>query len=238
MEVQLGLLIDEVEGRVAPDTPPLERLATASAVAGRFSELSDALVDHYVDLCRRAGCSWAEIGGSLGVTKQAVQKRFTPRTLEEPLGWGRYTPRARRVVAEHAPGAARALGHGWVGTEHVLLGLYDEAEGLAAVTLVRLGAPRDAVVAAVEARLPRGEAPGGPFTPNAWAAVEGATRQALGLGHNYVGTEHQLLALLAGDTKGVAPDVLAELGVDHDGARAVVVELLSGYVGKVPGAYT
>ena len=233
-EVTLRLLIDDVEAR-SPGAAPIERLATASATAGELTELSDALVSHFVDLCRQEGCSWAEIGGSLGVTRQAVQKRFTPRTDQEPLGWGRYTPRARRVVAEHAPAAARGLGHGWVGTEHLLLALYDEGEGVAAVTLERLGASREAVAAAVVAKVPPGAAPGGPFTPKAWDAVEGATRQALGLGHNYVGTEHQLLSLLAG-TGGVAADVLVDLDVHHEAVRATVVELLSGYGQPASGA--
>jgi hypothetical protein len=171
--VTLSTLIDDVVAR-APSGQPLDLLATASATAADLDEASDALVSHFVDRCRRAGLSWSEIGGSLGVTKQAVQKRFTPPDDREPDGWSRYTPRAKRVVSDHAPAASRMLGHGWTGTEHLLLGLFGEPEGLAAVALQRQGVTGEAAVVAVRERLGVGAAPdGGPFTPRAWRAREG-----------------------------------------------------------------
>src|SRR5690349_3987817 len=103
----------------APSDAPLARLATASAVAGELAETGDALVGHFVDSCRAAGHTWAEISDSLGVTRQAAHKRYSaiPRDLE------RWTPRARQVL-EHAISTAVAFGHAYVGTEHLLLGLF------------------------------------------------------------------------------------------------------------------
>lgn len=223
----LSSLIDDVEAR-APSEEPLDLLSTASATAGELGELSDALLSHYVDRCRRSGLSWAEIGTGLGVTKQAVQKRFTPREGQQPGWWGRATGRAQKLVTDAAPTAARGLGHGWVGTEHLLLGLLSDPQCLAAVALERQGVTEEAVAAAVGDRLGKGTAPdAGPFTPRAWAALEAAPRHALGLGHNYIGTEHVLLALLGG-VGGVAAEVLTDLGVTAATARASVVQLLRG----------
>ena len=125
----LDELITEVR-TTAPSDEPLVLLETAALSAQRLGELSDAMLSHYVDRARRAGHSWAEIGGALGVTKQAVQKRFTVERAE-PAGWDRYTERAKRLVQEHVPAAAESLGHSWIGTEHLLLGFYAEPEALA-----------------------------------------------------------------------------------------------------------
>src|SRR6187200_456355 len=122
----LDELISEVRN-TAPGPEPLVLLETAALHAQQLGELSDAMLSHYVDQARRAGHSWAQIGGALGVTKQAVQKRFTVERTE-PAGWDRYTERARRLVWEHAPAAAESLGHSWIGTEHLLLGFYAEPD--------------------------------------------------------------------------------------------------------------
>src|SRR5688500_13706671 len=117
----------------AASTDPLARLATASAMAAELTETSDALVGHFVDQCRSAGHTWAEISDALGVTKQAAHKRYSvvPRDL------GRFTTRARAVIT-HAVDAARGLGHGYVGTEHLLLGLFPPG-GIAAELLTESG---------------------------------------------------------------------------------------------------
>jgi len=223
MTTTLSSLIDDVQAR-APSDEPLDLLATASAGVAELNDVTDALLAHFVDRCRRAGHSWAEIGGSLGVTKQAVQKRFTA-ARSNPAGWDRWTPRAKRVVAELAPAAAEELGHvDFIGTEHLLVAIIDEGGGVAAVVLRDFDVARDAVVAGVAERVPPGTGRGG-YTPRAWSVLTNCIQQALELGHNYVGTEHLLLALL-GDTGGVANDVLAGLGVDHAKAKAKVVALL------------
>ena len=129
MATTLSALIEDVKA-TAPSRAPLDLLATASSNASEMNDLTDAMLSYFVDRCRFAGHSWAEIGVALGVTKQAVQKRFNH--AEMPPMWERVTPRARRVVELHAPAAALELGHNFVGTEHILLGLYDEAGGIAA----------------------------------------------------------------------------------------------------------
>ena len=155
-----------------------------------------------------APVTWGRDRRRLGVTKQAVQKRFTGERTE-PVGWERYTERARRLVQEHAPAAAASLGHGWIGTEHLLLGFYAEPEALAPRILLGFGLDRDRVLAGIGARIDNAFSGRGPLTPRAWAALASATREAVMLGHNYVGTEHQLLALLSG-VGGVAAEILGE----------------------------
>lgn len=228
MPPTLSALIEEVE-QTAPSDAPLDLLATASSNADELTDLTDSLLSHFVDRCRRAGHSWAEIGGSLGVTRQAVQQRFNGQK-RELKGSDRFTDRALKVVNVHAPAAARDLGHAYIGTEHILLAQWGEPESVAVLALERMEVSREAVVAAIEAFTPRGEVaePTGGFTPRAWVALGNTVGEALGLGHNYVGTEHMLLALLGG-VGGMAAEILGEMGVDHTRARAEVVELLSGY---------
>jgi Clp amino terminal domain, pathogenicity island component len=230
MALTLGVLIEDVEA-TAPTREPLDLLATASASVQIIDELTDAMLSHFVDRCRRAGHSWAEIGAALGVTKQAVQKRFTAAP-HEPLGIDRFTPRASRLVQVHAPAAAAMFGHSWIGTEHLLLGFYAEPEALAPVILITdFRLDRDKVVAAIDARTERGEATERTFTPRAWAAIQSCTREALMLGHNYIGTEHQLLALLSG-VGGMAADILADANITRDRVTPKVIERLAAYIQK------
>jgi ATP-dependent Clp protease ATP-binding subunit ClpA len=228
----LGSLIEEVES-AAPSHEPLDLLATASATVQTINELTDSVLSHFVDRCRRAGHSWAEIGTALGVTKQAVQKRFTSEPSPPP-SWDRFTPRAVRVIEQHAPAAATELGHNYIGTEHLLLGLHGEPEGIAARILVSLGLDRPRVVSAIEARVERASnapdpnGPGG-FTPRAWAAIASCVHEALMMGHNYIGTEHQLLALMGG-VGGMGAEILADAGIERDKVRAEVVKRLAGVI--------
>jgi ATP-dependent Clp protease ATP-binding subunit ClpA len=228
MPPTLSTLIEEVE-ETAPSAAPLDLLATASSNVEELTDRTDALLSHFVDRCRRAGHSWAEIGQSLGVTRQAVQQRFTGQK-REPKGYERFTARARRVLEEHTPAASKELGHIYSGTEHVLLGLWGEPEGVAVVALEQLGVTRDSVRSAILELTPQGTAddPVGGFTPRAWVAMGNTVGEAVNLGHNYVGTEHLLLALLGG-VGGMGAAILQGLGVDHDRAQAQVIELLSGY---------
>jgi ATP-dependent Clp protease ATP-binding subunit ClpA len=145
----------------------------------------------------------------------------------------RFTDRARRVVVL-AQEEARMLNHNYIGTEHLLLGLVHEGEGVAARALESVGVSLNAVRQQVEEIIGQGEqAPTGhiPFTPRAKKVIELAGREANDLGHNYVGTEHLLLGLIR-EGDGVAAQTLAKLGVDLAGVRLQVVDLLHGRAGS------
>ncbi len=221
---------------------PLDRLAAAARARDELDELTEALLDHFVEEARQAGCSWSQIGSALGVSKQAAQQRHTTTesVARRLLSWipqqrrggrgmffRRFTDRARASVV-HAQDAARRLGHNYIGTEHVLLGIFAEPESVAAKALVLMGVTGDDVEAAVVEVIGRGqETVQGhiPFTPRAKKVLELSLREALALGHNYIGTEHMLLGL-AREEKGVAATVLAARGVDYDRVRQVIVGIL------------
>ena len=147
----------------------------------------------------------------------------------------RFTDRARRVVVL-AQEEARMLNHNYIGTEHILLGLIHEGEGVAAKALESLEISLEAVRAQVEEIIGQGQqAPSGhiPFTPRAKKVLELSLREALQLGHNYIGTEHILLGLIR-EGEGVAAQVLVKLGADLNRVRQQVIQLLQGYQGKEP----
>ncbi|MEY3277872.1 MAG: hypothetical protein RLZZ426_358 [Actinomycetota bacterium] len=149
----------------------------------------------------------------------------------------RFTDRARRVVVL-AQEEARMLNHNYIGTEHILLGLIHEGEGVAAKALESLNISLEAVRSQVEETIGQGQtAPSGhiPFTPRAKKVLELSLREALQLGHNYIGTEHILLGLIR-EGEGVAAKVLEKLGADLNRVRQTVIQLLSGYQGKEPAA--
>ncbi|PDP85994.1 NDP-hexose 4-ketoreductase [Glycomyces fuscus] len=149
----------------------------------------------------------------------------------------RFTDRARRVVVL-AQEEARMLNHNYIGTEHILLGLIHEGEGVAAKALESLGISLEAVRQQVEEIIGQGQqAPSGhiPFTPRAKKVLELSLREALQLGHNYIGTEHILLGLIR-EGEGVAAQVLVKLGADLNRVRQQVIQLLHGYQGKEPQA--
>src|SRR5213594_2931910 len=148
----------------------------------------------------------------------------------------RFTDRARRVVVL-AQQEARMLDHNYIGTEHILLGLIHEGEGVAAQALTTMGIGLDAVRGQVEQIIGQGQAaPTGhiPFTPRAKKVLELSLREALQLGHNYIGTEHILLGLIR-EGEGVAAQVLQKLGADLNRVRQQVIQLLQGYAGKGEG---
>jgi ATP-dependent Clp protease ATP-binding subunit ClpC len=147
----------------------------------------------------------------------------------------RFTDRARRVVVL-AQEEARMLNHNYIGTEHILLGLIHEGEGVAAKTLESLGISLETVRQQVEEIIGQGQhAPSGhiPFTPRAKKVLELSLRESLQLGHNYIGTEHILLALLR-EGEGIAAQILVKLGADLNRVRQQVIQLLHGYPGKRP----
>ena len=154
MTIALDSLIKDVEKR-SPSKEPLDLLATASATAVELTETTDALLSHFVDRSRRAGHSWSEIGSALGVTKQAVQKRFTPGEARPLPNLGLFTARMRNVVGKHAEKAARELGSHSVGTEAFLLAFW-ESKGLAMQALESLGVTRQKALRGRPRRRARG----------------------------------------------------------------------------------
>src|SRR6202451_3406850 len=148
----------------------------------------------------------------------------------------RFTNQSRRVVVL-APGEARKLDHNYIGTEHILLGLLHEGKGAAAQALTAVGVTLEAGRSQVELIIGRGQdEPSGhiPFTPRAKKSLELSLREALQLGHNYIGTEHILLGLIR-EGEGVAAQVLVKLGADLSRVRQQVIQLLSGYAGGKEG---
>jgi ATP-dependent Clp protease ATP-binding subunit ClpC len=146
----------------------------------------------------------------------------------------RFTDRARRVVVL-AQQEARMLNHNYIGTEHILLALSHEAEGVAAKALESMDISLEAARQQVAEIIGRGQAPVPghiPFTPRAKKVLELAFREAMQLGHNYIGTEHILLGLIR-EGEGVGAEVLQRLGADLNRVRQTVIQILSGYV---PGA--
>ena len=228
LPITLDALIREVEDSAPRDV--LGQLASAATTAGELGELGDSLLGIFVDRCRRDGRSWSEIGASLGVTKQAVQKRFVAPSPTSAPSLQRFTPRARNVLAG-ASTLARDFGHDTCDTEHLLLALFDEPAGIAAVVLAGYGASRDGVETAVLAARPRaashvdGDVP---LTPGADRALELTLAAALQLGHNYIGTEHILLGLLS-EHDGRGAEFLRSYGVDEQGACAAIVQQLTRY---------
>jgi ATP-dependent Clp protease ATP-binding subunit ClpA len=214
--VSLDQLISYVK-TMSPAGGPLENLSDAVGVGADLAEQADGLIGHFVDQARRSGASWSQIGASMGVSKQAAQKRFV--TLWESAEFSRFTQRSRNVLAVAARIAA-ASGADLIDAAHLAAGLLTEPEGLAAKVIHGAGLSDDQVLAAL--RL--GSAGAGAaeeadvaalrrlrFTDVGRAAMRGAVAAAFRMGHNYIGTEHLLLGILNAD--GDAGQVLTGLGL-------------------------
>src|SRR3954466_15376073 len=221
-------LDDLIEGitRVHPD--PLDQLADAVIAPDTPGEAADSLIGHFVDQARRGGASWTDIGRSMGVSKQAAQKRFTARPeagSQGMQGFGRFTPRARNVVVT-AQNEARARSAAEIVPAHLVLGLLAGPQGLAAKAIDAQDVPLAAVHEAALAVLPPAVDPAPqmvPFDAQAREVLETTLAVALRYGHNYVGTEHILLALL----ESPAGALLTGLGVDPAATVAYVEAMLS-----------
>ncbi|MEU0386796.1 Clp protease N-terminal domain-containing protein [Streptomyces chartreusis] len=207
---------------------PLEQLQDAVLAADHLGEVADHLIGHFVDQARRSGASWTDIGKSMGVTRQAAQKRFVPKEsadLDPSQGFNRYTPRARNTVMA-AHNAAKTARNAEGVPEHLVLGLLAEPDGLAAKALVEQGVSLDAVREAATAALPPAveEAPElVPYGQAAKKVLELTFREALRLGHNYIGTEHILLALLEHEN---GEGVLSGLGIGKERTERYVAQAL------------
>lgn len=205
----------------------LDQLSNAVIVADYLGDVADHLIGHFVDQARRSGASWTEIGRSMGVSKQAAQKRFVPKGSEGGLdpsqGFNRFTPRARNAVMA-AHNEARRAGSAQIGPEHLVLGLLSEPEGLATRAIVAQGVSVEAARGAATAALPEPSADAPELVPYggpARKALELTYREALRLGHNYIGTEHVLLALLEHEDGG---GVLAGLGIEKGATEAAIAQ--------------
>ncbi|TDB92617.1 Clp protease N-terminal domain-containing protein [Actinomadura sp. 7K534] len=228
--------LDElINGIKKVHTDALEQLRSAVIAAEHLGEVADHLIGHFVDQARRSGASWTDIGKSMGVTKQAAQKRFVAKGASPDLdpqdGFSRFTPRARNIVVA-SMNEARAAGNDHIGTVHMVLGLLSEPEGLAAKAIVAQDVLLDTVrQAATEALPPEAESVPDliPYDADSKKAMELTFREALRLGHNYIGTEHILLALLEFED---GTGVLSGLGIDKAKVEANITEALSAIVAE------
>jgi hypothetical protein len=220
-----------ITGIEAGTEDPIARVEAAAAVKQQIEAVGDELLDHFVNAARSSGCSWTQIGAALGVTRQAAQQRqggILGRLVDglKSRKFHRFTERARTAVIE-AQTVARERNHRFIGTEHVLAALARDDDSVATKALARFGLTRADVELWLDqpdsAATPvRGHIP---FTANCKKALELALREALTLGHNYIGTEHILLGLRH-TTDGRAAELLAARGVDLETLRTVVVELI------------
>jgi Clp amino terminal domain, pathogenicity island component len=230
--VSLDNLISYVK-TLHPDGGPLDNLSDAVTVSTRLDEQSDALIGHFVDQARRSGAPWSQIGASMGVSKQAAQQRFVARDLlpEEGQPFSRFTMRSRNTLAVAGQIAASA-GADAVEEEHVTVGLVSEPAGLAAKILQGKGITDQQLFAAFGLE-PAGSAADGTTDPvrelqfgdTGTAALQGALKAALRLGHNYIGTEHLLLGVLFAD--GAAAQTLASLGVGVEVVESALADELA-----------
>jgi hypothetical protein len=282
----------------------LTQLATAAVTISDLTSTGDAALGFFVDRARGAGKSWVEISAVLGVSKQAAHKRFADSWTARPA-FERFTQRARSVVRAAAD-IARERNHNFVGTEHLLLGMFAQPEGIAAKVLVKHGITEDVVRQAVDIRSPAADpaaepkgstaeptterkgsaaeptaesksssaepnspsaepaaepktasadpdsppavaaaeskrasaepiaepktagAEDAPYTRRAAHVLQGAVSEALTLGHNYVGTEHLLLAFYR-DSAGIATKILLEQGLDEAAAWTDIRALLEDF---------
>src|ERR1700722_7607712 len=228
--VRLDDLIDAIK---TVHDEPLEQLTDAVIAADALGDIADHLIGHFVDQARKSGASWTDIGKCMGVTKQAAQKRFVPKlpndagALDPNGGFVRFTPRARNVIVV-AQNKAHEAGNNEIHTAHLLLALFAEPEGLAAKLLASQGVDAKAVAGTVHLP-PRGQDVPAliPFSSQAKKVLELTFRQALRLGHNYIGTEHILLALLEAEAD---DGPLHGLGVDMDRTGSEIVSILESLI--------
>jgi hypothetical protein len=234
--VPLDNLIAYVKG-LHPDGGPLENVSDAFTVSTQLDDQADALIGYFVDQARRSGLSWSQIGGAMGVTKQAAQKRFVPSASrigdmmpESAKPFSRFTARAARTLAA----AGKLAAPGPMSSTHLAAALPAEPEGLAAKAIAAAGVVPERLYAALGA---------GPAEPagdtgtaelldlsldeSAKAAIKSSLKAALRLGHNYIGTEHFLLGTLADG--GAVAEAFTGLGLPLDRAEQLIVGEIAAY---------
>lgn len=231
--VRLGDLIEAI-GKVHAE--PLEQLSDAVVAAEHLGEIADSLIGHFVDQARRAGASWTEIGSSMGVSKQAAQKRFvgqTPSTPDQSASnpFARFTPRARNaVVTAHNLAVAESASH--VTPALLTRGVLGEEQSLGVVTLRALGVDIDVVTqqlaAGADSTTNIGPTAFVPYDDDAKTVLEATVQVSVRLGHNYVGTEHLVIALFADPTVG---PVLTSAGAASESFEQAVIDQLSELTG-------
>lgn len=226
--MRLPVTVEQLRGAVESEADDaLGRVVAATRASSELSSLGDAVLDSFVRSARESGCSWAEIGESLGVSRQAAHLRYRDREIRSVPAWPEsFSGPAREVVA-NGGAAARELGHGYLGTEHVLvailategnvacdalqqLGLTPEAVHERIVDMVGVGEPCRKELLGVAVRLKK--------------AFELAQELAGRLGHSETGTEHLLLGLAEAD--GVAGQILAAEGIPLDRLRTELAHRL------------
>jgi ATP-dependent Clp protease ATP-binding subunit ClpA len=233
----------------------LDQLVTAAATVAQLEDTTDALLGHFVDRCRREGRSWSEISGALGVTKQAVHKRFAATWADKIIAstpsptLERFTDRARKVLAA-AIQNANADGQQQASSVHLLLAQFSQPEGVAGKALQAMGITEAAVKAAAAqvVRATPTDAGGGTdggdetdaqgpkrFTADGRRVLRNALAVALEHGHNYIGTEHLLLGLYR-EPDSPAAATLAAAGAPEAEVTAHVTELLRGFGSLKPSS--
>jgi Clp amino terminal domain, pathogenicity island component len=220
--VRLDDLITAINKNQPDDV--LARVSAAVLMGDHLGELADHLIGHFVDQARRSGASWTDIGSSMGVSKQAAQKRFVAKPdLDPSQGFAKFSTPARQVVVA-SMNQAKGMGHPQIHAEHLLVSLLEVPESVGARAMRAQGVEPDAVRRAVLAALP----PAGtevpevvPFDARARKVLELSFREALRSQHDGVGTGHILLALLEEEPQ---DGVLAGLGVTKEAADTFVNE--------------
>jgi hypothetical protein len=228
LNVNLRQLIEQLDVDT-PSADVLGKVTEAQQRARTLTGIGDQLVDHFVSKAREAGASWSQLGDALGVSKQAAQQRWVPGEAN----FSRYTKRARHVVVL-AQEKARELRHGQVDSEHLLLGLIAEEGGMGGRVVIETAGSREAAERAVlDALTPGTEKPPThiPFTDLNKTVLRATLDEALGMGHNYIGTEHILLGLLKLD-EGRAAEALRRIGVTYQDAYARLTRMLEEFVAQ------
>lgn len=229
-------LDDLISGITTTHSEPLDQLSDAVLLAEILDEMADHLIGHFVDQARRSGASWTEIGRSMGVTKQAAQKRFSVnRPAEQPpldpsQGFSRFTDDARSVVVG-AQNHASAAGSPQIEPTHLLLGLLDLPDAIAARTLVGQGVTLDhAREVATAALPPAADAVPAliPFDAPARKALELTFRVAMRMNHDAISTGHLLLALLEADG---GDGAVGRLGLDPTSVETAVAASVASAAG-------
>ena len=238
--VPLDNLISYVKA-LHPDGGPLDNVSDAFTVSTQLDEQADALIGYFVDQARRSGLSWSQIGGAMGVTKQAAQKRFVPPATRagdlmsrSAKPFSRFTPRAARTFAA----ASKLAAPGPYGSAHLAAALPAEPEGVAAKAIATAGVAPERLYAALGAGpAERAENTGTAelldlsLDETAKEALKSALKAALRLGHNYIGTEHLLLGLLSG---GPVTEAFTALGLTPDRADRLIAEEIAAYQASQP----